>query len=154
VEDVQLARRVKAADLRLRMADAAGLIQTRMYHDWRAVHEGYAKNILAGHGNSVGLLLLSIGFHLAIFVAPWIWLLAGGSRLFALVLPLWPVLLILLGVTVRGLTAYATRQRIRDSWLLPISVLLMSWIALLAIWWRVRYGGPRWKGRVYPGGSR
>ncbi len=56
--------------------------------------------------------------------------------------------LVLLGVGVRALTAAATRQRVIDALLLPLSVVLMTRIAAQAIWWRWRYGGPRWKGRT------
>ena len=61
--------------------------------------------------------------------------------------PLWPLLLCLLGVSLRGLTAICTRQRPLDALFLPISVLLMTRIALQAIWWQLRDGGPRWKDR-------
>jgi chlorobactene glucosyltransferase len=68
VEDVGLARLVKRAGLRLRMADGNRLIGCRMYADWPAVRDGFAKNILAGHGNSVPFLLaLSTLFHWLVF---------------------------------------------------------------------------------------
>jgi hypothetical protein len=54
----------------------------------------------------------------------------------------------MLGVGVRALTAAFSRQRLRDAIWLPVSTLLMAVIAAQSIWWRVRYGGPRWKGRV------
>jgi chlorobactene glucosyltransferase len=148
VEDIQLAQRVKTVGLKLRMADGAGLIQTRMYQGWAAVRAGYAKNILAGHGNSVSFLLASTGFHLLIFVAPWLWLLAGALGFGAQHWPLWPLTLAALGVTIRAITAKITRQRLGDALLMPVSALLMSWIALQALWWHLRYGGPQWKGRV------
>jgi hypothetical protein len=62
--------------------------------------------------------------------------------------PLWPLILIGLGVGVRMLTAAVTRQRLTDALLMPVSTLLMTRIALQVIWWRWRYGGPRWKGRT------
>ncbi|MGL4460811.1 MAG: glycosyltransferase, partial [Planctomycetia bacterium] len=49
VEDVHLAKRVKQAGLRLRMADGAGVLACRMYRDWPTVRDGFAKNIIAGH---------------------------------------------------------------------------------------------------------
>lgn len=55
-----------------------------------------------------------------------------------------------LGVGVRALTAAFSRQRVRDALGLPISVILMAVIASQAIYWRVRYGGVRWKGRTLP----
>ncbi len=46
------------------------------------------------------------------------------------------------------ITAAVTGQRVRDGLLLPVSVLAMTAIALRALWWHWRYGGPVWKGRV------
>lgn len=148
IEDVRLAQRVKAVGLALRMADGAGLLQTRMYHNWGEVRDGYAKNILAGHWNSPALLLFSALFHLLVFVGPWLWLGAGLFASETLGWPQWPVALIVMGIGVRGLTAAMTQQRLRDALLLPISTLLMCWIATQALWWRLRHGGPIWKGRV------
>ena len=150
VEDVQLAQRIKAAGLHLRMADGAGLVQCRMYASGRAAIDGYTKNILAGHSNRLGLLALSTLFHWSLFLLPWVWLTAGWA--WALPgWPGWPLLLVAAGVTVRGLTAYATRQRVGDALLLPISVLIFTFIAARAVWWREHYGGVLWKGRVIHG---
>ena len=150
VEDVQLAQRIKAAGLHLRMADGAGLVQCRMYAGGRAAIDGYTKNILAGHGNRLSLLALSTLFHWSLFLLPWVWLAAGWA--WALPgWPGWPLLLVAAGVTVRGLTAHATRQRVGDALLLPVSVLIFTFIAARAVWWRVHYGGVLWKGRVIHG---
>lgn len=139
VEDVALARRAKARGLRLRMADGAGLIVCRMYQGWPSVRDGFAKNILAGHGDSVPFLMLSGVFHWLVFVFPWLWLLGGRPA---------ALLLVSLGVAVRAVTAAVTRQRVADAVLMPISVLLMTVIAAHAVWWRWRFGGVRWKGRT------
>ena len=148
VEDVTFARNVKRAGLRLRMADGNRLIRCRMYQGWPQVRDGYAKNILAGHGDSPSFLLLSTVFHLALFVLPWIWLLWGSVVEASRGWPWLPLSLVALGISVRGVTAYATHQRLRDALLMPISVLLMTRIAAQALWWRFRYGGPRWKDRT------
>lgn len=158
LDDVLLAQRVKAAGGQLRMADGAGLIACRMYDSWRALLHGYAKNILAGHGSSLWLLGLSTLFHLTLFLAPWLWLAAGGSHhwppswplLAPPFWPLWPLALILLSFLIRGMTAYSTRQRLCDSLGMPISVLLMSRIAWQALWWQMYDGAPQWKGRKLP----
>lgn len=148
LDDVLLARAVKTAGGELRMADGSGLVRTRMYHNWAEVRDGYAKNILAGHGNSLSLLALSTLAHLAIFVFPWLWLASGiGSGW-----PLYPLALGMLGIGVRAVTAATARQRLRDSLWMPLSVLLMTRIALQSVWWRFQHGGPRWKERVLLGG--
>lgn len=137
VEDVVLARRVKAAGGRLRMADGNRRIACRMYTGWPAVRDGFAKNILSGHAGSVLFLLLSTLFHWLVFLLPWI--LMWFDWRFAV--------LAAAGVLVRGATARFTHQRVRDALFMPLSVVLMTLIAARAIWWHWR-GGPVWKGRV------
>lgn len=145
VEDVALAQKTKAAGYNLRMADGGGLIACRMYTDWPQVRDGFGKNILAGHGNSLAFLALSTVFHWAAFVLPWVWFLVAALRGEPVI---WPLTLLVLGVGVRMLTAAATGQRVLDGLLLPVSVLLMTIIAGRSVWWRMRYGGPRWKDRT------
>ncbi|MBE7468388.1 MAG: glycosyltransferase [Anaerolineales bacterium] len=161
LEDVAFARRIKAAGLRLRMADGAGLIACRMYRDWPSVRDGFAKNILAGYGGSVFFLALATAFHWLVFLFPWLlaftiydlrhralWVFTISYPPFAIrYSPFVPLLLISLGLSIRLLTAAATRQRLADALLMPVSVLLMTRIAVQAVWWHWR-GGPRWKGRV------
>jgi chlorobactene glucosyltransferase len=147
LEDVLLARRLKAHGLRLRIVDGDGLITCRMYTGWPAVRDGFAKNILAGYGGRVSLLLAATLFHWLILLLPWLWLALGWLLPALPGWPFWPLALIGLGLGVRALTAAMTRQRLADALLLPLSALLMTWIAGQAIWWQWRYGGPRWKGR-------
>jgi chlorobactene glucosyltransferase len=138
IEDVSLARLVKRHGLRLRLTDGAGLVSNRMYRNWSEVQDGFAKNIVAGHGN-VFFLFLSTLFHWSVFVLPWAWLFVDWR----MALPL-----VLLGVGVRALSAALTRQRLADSLLMPLSVALMTVIALRAVAWQIRFGGPRWRGRI------
>ncbi|MGQ0600182.1 MAG: glycosyltransferase [Anaerolineales bacterium] len=137
VEDVALARAVKAAGLCLRVADGNSLIACRMYRNWPDVRDGFAKNILAGHGNSLVFLLLSTLFHWLVFVGPWLMMIGDWG----IGLPL-----VALSVTVRAITAVITRQRVLDSLFMPVSVALMTLIAAQSLLWRAR-GGPQWKGR-------
>lgn len=77
IEDVALARRAKASGLSLCLVDASGLVACRMYQSWREVRDGFAKNILAGYGGRVSLLLLATVRHWLLFVGPWIGLVGG-----------------------------------------------------------------------------
>lgn len=159
LEDVNFARRIKASGLCLRMADGAGLVNCRMYPDWPSVRDGFAKNILAGYGGSVIFLVLAAIFHWLVFLGPWLLLIVNNqfsilnrqSFFFINNLPLtvnsWLLVLIVLGLGIRMLTAAAARQRLGDALLMPLSVLLMTRIAAQAVWWHW-HGGPRWKGRV------
>lgn len=225
VDDMAFAYAIKLNHLRLRAVDANGLIVTRMYHNWQQVRNGFAKNILAGHGNSLAFLFFSTFFHIWLFIIPWVLLFTGGLPLSAFPLPssalisvfpfypsalpsplsvfpfllsalptltsvfpfhpfvlisaltsvfpfypsvllsltsVFPLpssallsafpltpypLLILLGLFTRALTAAFTRQRILDSFLMPVSVILMTLITIQAIQWHFT-SGPQWKGRT------
>jgi len=136
VDDMAFARAIKRHKLRLRAADGNGLIKTRMYQNWSQVRDGFAKNILAGHGNSLELLCLSTIFHWWMFVLPW-GLAIGNWKL---------VIFGMLGILIRALTAAVTHQRVADAVLMPVSVFLMTVIAAQAVRWRFG-GGPQWKGR-------
>ena len=139
IEDVALAKAIKANQLRLRLADGNQLIGCRMYQNWPEVRDGFAKNILAGHGNNIPFLLLSTGFHWLVFLFPWLW--------FAAALDAWPLILGLMGVGLRLGTAVFSHQRPLDALFMPISVLLMSRIAFQSIQWQ-RRGTATWKGRI------
>jgi chlorobactene glucosyltransferase len=148
VEDVALARRIKSAYLGLRLAEGAGLITCLMYRDWPSVRDGFAKNILVGHGDRLELLGANVLLHWVIYVWPWLWLLFGWMVPGHPDWPTVPLALAALGVGIRALSAASTRQRLRDSFLIPVSVLLVTLIALRATWWLLRYRGPIWKGRA------
>jgi chlorobactene glucosyltransferase len=149
IEDIAFARAVKRSGLRLRTADGGGVIGCRMYANWQEVRDGYAKNIIAGYGSVTGLLLGTL-FHWAVFLLPWVWLVVLVVRTgHALSLQAIGVVgLCALGIGVRALTAAMTRQRVGDALLMPVSALLMTIIAGQALWWRLCYGGVRWKGRT------
>jgi chlorobactene glucosyltransferase len=148
VEDVALARESKRNSLRLVMSTGKGLINTRMYRGWTEVRDGFAKNILAGHGGQPPFLLLSALFHWLLFLLPWIWLVIGWAVWLGPGWPGFPLALVGLGLAVRLLSAAATRQRLADALLLPFSTILMTIIAARSLWWHFRYGGPKWKGRT------
>lgn len=146
-EDIALARRLKQKGLRLVMADGNHLITCRMYDSWVAVRNGFAKNILAGHGNYVGVLLLSTLFHWSLFILPWLALPVALTLEWGFKWVSWLLILIILGIAVRIVSAAVTRQRIFDALLMPVSVLLMTLIAAQAVRWHFT-GGPRWKERL------
>ena len=143
VEDMGLAKLVKRHGGRLVMADGNGLVGCRMYSGWQEVRDGFAKNLLAGHGGKPILLILSALFHWAFFLIPWFWMgyeaFTGWTWL--------PFIMALCGVMTRAVSAAFTHQRVRDAFLLPVSVTLMSIIAWRSLRWDFTAGGPEWKGR-------
>jgi len=138
LDDVTLARAAKQQGLRLRMADGNQLIACRMYTDWPSVRAGFAKNILAGYGNSVPFLLFGTVFHWLIFLSPYPMLLSPYPTL--------AILNLALGFALRALSAWYTHQRLVDAFSLPLGVLLMTRIAWQAIRWHYS-GGVLWKDR-------
>lgn len=146
LEDVTLARKTMRVGGRLRMFDGAGLVACRMYHNWREVRDGYAKNILAGYGGSVAVLILAAVFHWTLFLFPWALLALSLFAPYTDYLP-WALILTGLGLGLRIFTATFTRQRVLDALLMPLSVLMMTRIAWQAIMWR-RRGSAQWKGRT------
>jgi len=151
LEDVALARRVKTAGDKLFFASGRGIVRARMYRSFRAMWEGWTKNLYALIGGSkTGLLsqlidLLALGaIVLACSDAPltaldWIAIGAGAVLI------------------VTRLIDYAAFLR-RN--LLPMSLIqyyvpgtCLYWAALLASWWKTKHGAVAWKGRAYPAGS-
>lgn len=153
VEDVALAKRIKRAGKTLTMLEGNRLIRCRMYHNWQEVRDGFAKNILAGHGNRLMFLAVSTGFHWAVFILPWVWLLVGRFVHLGDYWPVFPFVLIAAGILVRAISLRITHQRVGDAFLMPLTVLLMTRIAAQSVWWQIRHGGPRWKGRVFVKGT-
>jgi len=147
VEDVGLAWKTKRKGLRMVMSLGQAQISGRMYHDWNSVKDGFAKNILAGHGGVPLFLMLSAVFHWLLFLLPFLWLPLGFLLPATDAWPAVPLAMAALGLGIRALSAAATRQRLGDALLLPVSVLLMSRVAGQALLWHYQYGGPVWKGR-------
>ncbi len=148
VEDVALSRLAKRSRLKLVMSLGSRLIHGRMYQDWHGVRRGFAKNILAGHASSPLFLVFSALFHWSLFVFPWIWLLLGSLGTRQDLWPAFPAAMIILGLGARAVTAVTAGLRLVDVIWLPVSVLLMTLIAVQALLWHFRDGGPQWKGRL------
>lgn len=150
VEDIALARLTKRGGFRLVEALGNGLIHGRMYRGWHQVREGFAKNILAGHGGKPFFLFISAIFHWLVFLFPWAWLAAGVFVKGNPGYPEFPLAMIALGLGSRALSAAASQHAVLDSLLMPVSVLLMTVIAAQSVGWHYTKGGPLWKGRVIP----
>ncbi|MEL6306752.1 MAG: glycosyltransferase [Chloroflexota bacterium] len=140
LDDVTMAHLAKEKGYRIRMVDGAGLVNARMYDGWQSARDGYAKNILAGYGNSVPALVAGGVFHWLVFLVPYGLLVLPDYRLAG-------VILLVMGFALRAVSAFWTRQRVLDTLLMPLSVLIFTWIAGQSIYWHYT-GGARWKGRV------
>lgn len=149
VDDLALARRIKAHRLRLRLVDADGHVSCHMYHGFRQAYYGLAKNLFAIFGNAPLLLFV------------WLWLaLVFWEPLF--VLALWA-----LGTLPKELSPSLAAGAVAVSFVLwsivyrrcafplylvflyPLTILLTLIVAVhsMALAWM---GKATWKGRVMP----
>jgi chlorobactene glucosyltransferase len=145
LEDMALARNVKAQNLRFVLLNGLGSVKCKMYSSTQETFDGFAKAAFVGLGSSVPALLVSILFFAWLFLAPWIWLIASLVSGSSFTLPLVAVLLSLLGRFVADLEfGYPLYLFVQQ----PLSMIGWAVIAV-ASWRRFRKGETSWKGRVY-----
>jgi glycosyltransferase involved in cell wall biosynthesis len=136
LEDIRLARRVRRAGLQLGLALGGKLIAVRMYRGYGALVQGFAKSLLAAHGESRGFLIATALGHLLVYTLP---------PILAFTAPRWGVP-VALAFAERGLVNLKTgRGAYWEALLMPLAPLLALPICLRAL-------RPRrvWKGRAYP----
>ncbi|MEG4115859.1 MULTISPECIES: glycosyltransferase [unclassified Microcoleus] len=71
VEDVELARRIKSAGLKLGLYSGSNLASVRMYRSWIALWEGWTKNLYLGANRSWGLMVYMAAIMFFIYPMPW-----------------------------------------------------------------------------------
>jgi glycosyltransferase involved in cell wall biosynthesis len=149
LEDVALAKRVKAAGNKIFFAAGAGIVRTRMYRNFRDMWQGWTKNLYALMGGTASVVVLQVST----------WVLAA-----ALIL-LWRIFLLkdlalarlfgalLLGTLAGAHLRYAVELQ-RN--LYPVSYIryympgaCLYSAALIASWWKNTRGTATWKGRTY-----
>jgi chlorobactene glucosyltransferase len=154
LEDVLLARAVKAAGYSMAFVDAIDLVRCRMYRSSKEVWTGFSKNLFAFYNYSLIFALLALILNLTLFVAPPLLILT------ALFIMLPPTLVVsasiayALAVLMRILLTLRFARAKRALMLLlclfhPISIVLECFILLNSIWWHYRKKGAMWKGRQY-----
>ena len=144
LEDIALARRAKDAGVRLHFAPDDGMARVRMYDSFRAMWEGWTKNLcplVTLPGQRVTRELLS--------VLPWIPLLclalAPASSIFAV------LGVLLLAGRHAGYAAALRRNHFPPSSVVYYMVAVLLYCAALAVSdWHYARGRVTWKGRVYP----
>jgi chlorobactene glucosyltransferase len=154
LEDVLLARAVKAAGYPMIFVDALELVRCRMYRSFADVWAGFSKNLFAFYNYSLPFALIALMLNLLLFVMPPLILLVS------LVIPVqFPLLMeatsaYILAVLMRiCLTLCFTRSQ-RGLMLLlcllhPVSILLECLILLNSMHWHYGRTGIVWKGRRY-----
>jgi chlorobactene glucosyltransferase len=155
VEDLALARAVKAAGYRMAFVDALDLISCHMYASFADTWHGFSRTFFSFYSYSLIAALVITILDLALFVMPPLLL------LLALFVPL-PLTVIHLALASYGLAVLMrlllairfTRSQklltLLHCFLHPITILLGCLILLNSIRWHYRKQGTVWKGRYYP----
>ena len=134
LDDINLARALLRSGLRGTVADGSAISTCRMYKSWHEIENGYGKSLRMAFKSPIGFIL-TILFLLATGIAPLVFALSGslgGQIAFALIL------------FSRAISAHASRGRILDSVLHPLSTTLLIYLIFFS--W-VKRGQIQWKGR-------
>jgi hypothetical protein len=138
LDDIALARAVRAVGGRTGVADGSGLATCRMYDNGRELREGYRKSLWAAFGSPAGALVVAVALAV-VYVVPAA-AAATGSRVGAL------------GYAAGVVGRLAARRWCGgrfgwDAMAHPLSVATLLW--LLASSWAGRWRGTlSWKGRA------
>ena len=154
LEDVSLARAVKAAGYRMAFVDAVNMIFCHMYATFANTWVGFSKTFFAFYNYSLLAALAIIVLDLSLFVLPPLLLLAS------LFVPLSLSVILLafssygIAVLMRLLLAirFTRNQKLLTlllCFLHPIAVILENLILLNSMRWYYRKRGTEWKGRYY-----
>lgn len=144
IEDLALARAVKAAGHRVAVADGTGVASCRMYADAGQLVAGYRKSLWAAFGSAPGAAAAA-GLLAWLYLAPP----AAAARALARGRPrqaLVPGLGYAAGVAGRALVARRTGGRPWDAPAHPLSIAAFCGL-LAASWWGRWRGTLSWRGR-------
>jgi cellulose synthase/poly-beta-1,6-N-acetylglucosamine synthase-like glycosyltransferase len=149
VDDVQLARAVKASGHRVGLRNGTTLVHTRWYEGFREIWEGFSKNAYGGLAYRPGVALAALFVVAPALLFPFLRLGAAVSTGGALGLPALQVSLIL---STRAITSRVGKD---PMWSIPLHpVMLAVWAGALARSMLLARTGHEieWKGRKYATG--
>lgn len=149
VEDIWLARRVKAAGFSISVRDGSMAVSCRMYRNLREIWEGFSKNLFAVVNFSLSGLIVMVLSLALIYLLPSVLFCAEMWRPQEVLSWFFPAVEILLAVSMRLLLALRFRLGIVSSFFHPAGIFMVLGIAMNSAW-RVLGGcGVVWKGRTY-----
>jgi len=154
VEDVELARRIKGAGLRLKYLAGDKFMSVRMYRSWAALWEGWTKNLYMGTKRNLVSTLALILLVFLLCTLPWLLLLSLGIKALLFGWRSWDWLtLSMLGwalmaqVDLRRVGGQESGIPARYWWLSGVGGLAVTAIALASIIKTETGQGWTWKGR-------
>lgn len=131
VEDLTLARLLRAKNYKLKMYSGDGIISCRMYTSGREVLEGFRKNFFAGFGYKIIPFTLAGLIHFWVYVLPFLMLpiaLVIAPPLAIFLIP--SIFLIFLH---RAMMNLIFNWPLRDFWMQPLSVIWFLRVAVITI---------------------
>jgi chlorobactene glucosyltransferase len=158
LDDVELARRVKAAGWQEDLLDGGQAVQCRMYDGFGAIWRGFSKNLFDFYGRSPVATLLAVIVQVALYVAPPVLAVMALLVHWSGILVALPLATYALAVGMRlavaaRVGAPGTNLRRPAGWLSaalhPIGMALQCAITLNSMRWGLT-GRMAWKGRTYP----
>lgn len=147
IDDFALAKRIKQAGLRWRLADATNRVECRMYHSFDEVIEGLSKNLFAVSGGNLLVHGWIWGWVAIVFLLPLI--LVAGGVIGGMALLNW----LLCGIAIAGglalwvLSNHKFGFGVLASRWYPVTVAITVWIAARSVLMTLR-GANQWKGRA------
>jgi chlorobactene glucosyltransferase len=145
VEDVAMARAVKALGEPIDLLDGTGMMYTRFYHNAREVWNGFSKAAFGAFGFSFLPYLATLFFAYAIFLNPFLML--GLHPALSLANPFFTQVLLILAL--RLFLALRVRQSLLTVLLHPALIVFALLFCLNSLW-RIAWGLPIvWKQRAY-----
>ena len=140
VDDVGMARQLRAHGKRTHAARADDLISLRMYHGAREIVDGFTKNVFAVFSGFTGLLLM-VPLALLFHVVPYFLALRGDVLAIAVVTM----------ITLCRLVVFIPLRLRVDNALFghPLMVVFWSWIFIRSMWFIGVRKELQWRGRNY-----
>jgi chlorobactene glucosyltransferase len=152
VDDMALCRAVKQDGGRVVFADGDQMADCRMYPDGASLWRGFAKNFYEGIGGHPLALVIVLGLHLLLFVAPYV-ALPVTALLGAWGLAAAAAVGVGANLALRVIMALRYGHSPLSVLLHPLAVLAMMGV-LLDSFRCSRRGDIRWRGRSYPARSQ
>ena len=152
VDDMALCRAVKKGGGRVVFADGDQMADCRMYPDGASLWRGFAKNFYEGIGGHQLALVIVLGLHLLLFVAPYV-ALPVAALLGAWGLAAAAAVGVGANLALRVIMAVRYGHSPLSVLLHPAAVLAMMGV-LLDSFRCSRRGDIRWRGRSYPARSQ
>lgn len=154
VEDVELARRAKAANLRLSYLLGGEFVSVQMYRSWQALWEGWTKNLYLGARRNIRPMLQLALAMLMIYPLPWLCLVAVGYKSWVGVGNWWDfiaaglaVIAIFCHYYLRRLSSKVSQIPLDYWWLGGVGGTIIAAMALVSVFKTETGWGWTWRGR-------